>query len=118
MLANDRQSIMENPLSSPEQKEAQLEEVAKSVLHYNSLFDEEAYEELRKSGQRHLSYRAMKAALLIHLYQDEPILQLPFSLLDTLVDVDERLTQWRHRHSLMVSETCSCVSVFVCAYLC
>ena len=44
----------------------------------------------------------VQAALLITLYQDEPILQLPAEMLRLLVDVDEMLTLWRHRHALMV----------------
>ena len=42
------------------------------------------------------------AALLINLYRDEPVVQLPFRLLATLMDVDEALTNWRLRHVLMV----------------
>ena len=44
----------------------------------------------------------MQAALLITLYRDQPVLQLPFRLLTALMDVDEPLTLWRYRHALMV----------------
>ena len=44
----------------------------------------------------------LQAALLITLYGDEPMLSSPASLLGLLVDVDEALTLWRHRHALMV----------------
>ena len=44
----------------------------------------------------------MKAALLITLYQDEPILGHAFRMLQELQDVDEHITRWRHGHSLMV----------------
>jgi tryptophan 2,3-dioxygenase len=40
--------------------------------------------------------------LFINLYRDEPVAQLPFRLLATLMDVDEALTNWRYRHALMV----------------
>ena len=47
--------------------------------------------------------RALRAALFILLYRDEPALQLPFRLLSLLMDVDEDLAQWRYAHALMVS---------------
>ena len=40
--------------------------------------------------------------MFINLYRDEPVAQLPFRLLATLMDVDEALTNWRYRHALMV----------------
>ena len=43
-----------------------------------------------------------KAALLVNLYQDEPILNQAFRFLQKLMDIDELMTQWRHRHALMV----------------
>lgn len=49
-----------------------------------------------------LSLQAMQAALLIMLYQDEPILQTPNKLLMLLFDIDQHLTQWRYRHASMV----------------
>lgn len=47
--------------------------------------------------------RALRAALFILLYRDEPALQLPFRLLSLLMDIDEDLAQWRYAHALMVS---------------
>lgn len=40
--------------------------------------------------------------MLITLYGGEPVLSSPAALLSLLVDVDEALTLWRHRHALMV----------------
>ncbi len=62
-----------------------------------SLFDESVYATLVARGDRQLSYRAMQAALLITLYQSEPVLHLPFRLLSCLQDIDEMLTSWRYR---------------------
>ena len=38
----------------------------------------------------------MQAALLINLYQDEPILHHACRFLRALQDIDELMTQWRH----------------------
>jgi tryptophan 2,3-dioxygenase len=49
-----------------------------------------------------MSHKAFTAALLINLYRDEPILHLPYRLLQVLVDIDENFSTWRYRHALMV----------------
>jgi tryptophan 2,3-dioxygenase len=51
---------------------------------------------------RTLSPKACKAALFIMLYRGYPILQLPFQLLNNLLEIDEQLSTWRHRHMNMV----------------
>ena len=66
------------------------------------LYDAGAWEALVEAGSRRFSRRAFMAALLINLYRDEPILQLPFRLLTSLSDIDEGFITWRQRHGLMV----------------
>lgn len=36
------------------------------------------------------------------LYRGYPILQLPFQLLNNLLEIDEQLSTWRYRHMNMV----------------
>jgi tryptophan 2,3-dioxygenase len=38
-------------------------------------------------------------------YAEHPQLQVPYMLLQRLVDVDGLLAQWRHRHALVVQRT-------------
>lgn len=52
--------------------------------------------------QRSLSPKACRAALFIMMYRGYPILQLPFQLLNNLLDIDEQLSTWRYRHMNMV----------------
>ena len=49
-----------------------------------------------------LSAAANRAALFIMLYRGYPILQLPFQLLNGLLEIDEQLSSWRYRHMNMV----------------
>jgi tryptophan 2,3-dioxygenase len=49
-----------------------------------------------------LSAKANRAALFIMLYRGYPLLQLPFQLLNGLLEIDEQLSTWRHRHINMV----------------
>ncbi|MDQ3052088.1 MAG: tryptophan 2,3-dioxygenase [Bacteroidota bacterium] len=51
---------------------------------------------------RRFSTRANRAALFISLYRDYPLLQLPFQLLNLLLDLDELMSSWRSRHVNMV----------------
>jgi tryptophan 2,3-dioxygenase len=55
-----------------------------------------------EGGERQLSPRACRAALFIMLYRGYPMLQLPFQLLNGLLEIDEQLSTWRYRHMSMV----------------
>ncbi len=54
---------------------------------------------------RQLSPKACRAALFIMLYRGYPMLQLPFQLLNNLLEIDEQLSTWRYRHMNMVHRT-------------
>ena len=51
---------------------------------------------------RSLSPQASRSALFIMLYRGYPLLQLPFQLLNALLEIDEQLSSWRYRHMNMV----------------
>jgi tryptophan 2,3-dioxygenase len=55
-----------------------------------------------KSGSGDFSAKALRAALFIMLYRDEPLFRLPFALLNTLIEIDEQLGNFRYRHLQMV----------------
>lgn len=65
-----------------------------------------AFDELliRDSGnaEKTLSAAASRAALFIMLYRGYPMLQLPFQVLNALLEIDEQLSSWRYRHMNMV----------------
>jgi len=52
--------------------------------------------------ERSLSSVASRAALFILLYRGYSMLQLPFQLLNSLLEIDEQLSSWRYRHMNMV----------------
>ena len=54
------------------------------------------------SSERRLSPAACRSALFIMLYRGYPMLELPFQLLDTLIEIDNQLGLWRYRHINMV----------------
>ena len=54
------------------------------------------------SNLKPFSPAASRAALFIMLYRGYPLLQQPFQLLNCLLEIDEQLSSWRHRHMNMV----------------
>ena len=78
--------------------------------YMNSLAEAEknnmdAFEEVlfhHKETHYTLSAKANRAALFIMLYRGYPLLQLPFQVLNNLLEIDEQLSTWRHRHMNMV----------------
>jgi len=53
-------------------------------------------------GAGDFSPTALRAALFIMLYRDEPLFRLPFALLNSLIEIDEQLGNFRYRHLQMV----------------
>ncbi|XP_070586758.1 tryptophan 2,3-dioxygenase [Erythrolamprus reginae] len=85
-----------------EEKEDQMAELQKQKEVLMSLFDEKLHEHLLSKGDRRLSYKAMKGALMIYFYREEPRFQVPFQLLTSLMDIDVLMTKWRYNHVCMV----------------
>jgi tryptophan 2,3-dioxygenase len=49
-----------------------------------------------------LSPAAMKAGLFIMLYRDFPVFQTSYQILDALIEIDHMMSNWRHKHFVMV----------------
>ncbi|MGQ0737828.1 MAG: tryptophan 2,3-dioxygenase [Bacteroidota bacterium] len=75
-----------------------LADVEKSNLTaFGQIFDDAT-----SDNDRSLSPAACRAALFIMLYRGYPLIQLPFQLLNCLLEIDEQLSSWRYRHMNMV----------------
>jgi len=83
-----------------------LESLADSEKPNLDLFDKIFFGPPSPEGpfaeDRSLSPAACRAALFIMLYRGYPILQLPFQVLNQLLEIDEQLSTWRYRHMSMV----------------
>lgn len=102
MLDREKAAIEETDVLSDNFKEMRLKALGDTDTYFENIFDQSKHEALMAEGKLHLSYKATLAALFINLYRDEPILQMAYKLLQTLVDIDERFTTWRYRHAQMV----------------
>ena len=102
MLERDRRIIEVGAQLDDDDRAKQLEGLEQTRDKFSLVFDQEAHARFVAAGEWRLSFDATLAALLILLYRDRPILQQPFRLLTTLVQIDEMFTAWRQRHALMV----------------
>ena len=101
MLAKDSLIIENNPQTSEIEKKIQRDNLETTRRTFQSLFDEKIHDELVSNGHRRLDRKAILSALFIFLYRYEPMMHLPFKVLNALIDIDENFTSWRHRHSMM-----------------
>lgn len=102
MLVQEKSIIDENAATlSEKQRSYQLANLESTRETFDGLFDEKVHKQLINKGQRLLGQKAILNALFILLYRDEPILQIPYRFLQTIMDIDEGFTTWRYRHALM-----------------
>lgn len=97
MFEEDKRIIMFG-LPEGEERTKELQKLEDNKRSLIEMFDETAFNQ-GKRGR--LSFRATQAALLIFVYQEEPVLQIPFRFLQALIDIDENMTSWRYRHALV-----------------
>ena len=94
---NDYTHIYKNGLTQRE---------ANKIIDFNYVFFNKMPEEspggnfvqLRSS----FSAAALRAALFIMLYRDFPVFQTSYQILDTLIEIDHLMSNWRHKHLIMV----------------
>src|SRR5918993_4295357 len=81
-------------------KKAYSNSLAEKEKENINAFDEVFFQ--KRETHYTLSAKANRAALFIMLYRGYPLLQTPFQLLNNLLEIDEQLSTWRHRHMNMV----------------
>ncbi|XP_042563946.1 tryptophan 2,3-dioxygenase A isoform X2 [Clupea harengus] len=95
-LKMEKEKLERKPES--EDKDEHMAEFHKQRDVLTSLFDEKRHDHLVSKGERRLSYKALKGALMIYFYREEPRFQVPFQLLTSLMDIDTLMTKWRYNH--------------------
>ncbi len=102
MLERETESIRNSTILLEETKKLRLQMLGNTNTYFDSVLDPEKHREYQQKGMLKFSYKATIAALFIHLYRDEPILQLPYQLLAKIKHMEELFTAWRYRHAQMV----------------
>ena len=101
MLQRDRDIVNENSHLGLEDKQRNFQIIDDIRNSFETIFDRKKFEAAKGQGQWNFSFNAVHSALFIQVYRDQPILQQPFQLLTSLINLDELLTNWRYRHSLL-----------------
>lgn len=102
MIEKEQTAISGSPYLSPKMKAMRLKMLGDSNSYFKHVLSEEEHNRLIEKGECRLSYQATIAALLINLYREKPILNIPYNILMELMNIDELLTTWRYRHAQMV----------------
>lgn len=102
MLDQDFQIISTNPTLDERTRGMELKNLEMTRETFATLLDAELFNKWQKEGKVRLSQKAMLSAVFIFLYRDYPALQMPFKILNSLIEVDENFTTWRYRHAMMV----------------
>ncbi|TNE57505.1 MAG: tryptophan 2,3-dioxygenase [Alphaproteobacteria bacterium] len=97
MFENERAIVQSNDSLTEDDKNRQCAAFDASEASLTQILGDQVAE----SGWR-FSDKALRSALFINLYRDEPAAHLPFQLLSLLMDIDELMAAWRHRHALLV----------------
>lgn len=87
---------------SHDEKQVRRQLIESSRSQVLNLLDPQMHEKMAAEGHIRLSWKALVAALLISVYREQPILHLPWRLMNLLVEIDDRLATWRFRHAQMV----------------
>lgn len=102
MLQDDETTVRSIDAMPEQERTLQLNEIERTRAKFSALLNGEQYAELQQQGSFRLSQKAMLSALFISLYQEEPVFNLPFQVLQCLTEIDENLTIWRYKHAMMV----------------
>jgi tryptophan 2,3-dioxygenase len=103
-LKNDMETIQNHQFLNAEQKLQQIALLNKQLDSFKQLFDPIAYQVLLKKNEITLSQNALLCALFILLHRNEPLLQIPFKVIQSFIEFDTSLTSWRHAHSLLAQK--------------
>lgn len=98
MIRNDRKAAMANLSLGKTARQMELNKIDNTQKQFDILFGNGGKDKM----PWRLTPKAIQAALFIALYRDQPVLQVPFKILNGLMDIDETMTLWRYRHALMV----------------
>lgn len=102
MVSNEATAIKSSEYLSDAEKEMRLKMMGNTDTFFKSILDPNVHSQYIQEGKQRLSYKATLASLMISLYNEEPLLQLPYRFLLSIIDIDELLTTWRYRHAQMV----------------
>jgi len=98
----EEQSKLDADVSDPELKESLHRAYLKNKENFETILVEEKYEAKLAKGDRTLSWKALKGALMIYYYRDELLFHEPYQMMSLLMDIDSLMIKWRSNHVMLV----------------
>jgi len=101
-------TLLDHEQRSAEQEEegpirdALLHNMLKRKEQFDSIFDDKMHDALVRRGERRFTHKALRGAILITFYRDEPRFNQPHQFLSALMDIDALITKWRYNHVMLV----------------
>jgi len=100
---HDRKAILQyRTRMSPADEKKKLDELEKKREAHLRLFSEEEHSKLLTTKIRKLSFKATMGVVFVQSFRHQPAIAPLYCLITRLVEIDELVGQWRHRHSAMV----------------
>ena len=103
-LQLDIDTITNHQYLNADQKNMQIGMLHKQLESFKQLFDEDCYRQLLETNQVSFSQNGLLCALFILLHRQEPLLQIPFKIIQSFIEFDTSLTSWRHAHVLLAQK--------------
>lgn len=100
----DMDTIQNHQYLSNDQKKQQISLLKNQVENIKQLFNPQKYQEMLDTAQVSFSQKGLLCALFILLHRQEPLLHIPFKIIQSFIQFDSSLTTWRHAHALMAQK--------------
>ncbi len=101
-LDSEMKTIQNHPLLTPEKMQEESKRLEMFRKNLECLFDDKLYDQEMVEGKKRLSRKAFLSALFVRLYRHFAILQMPYQILDLLIDINEHHVRWKQRHLLII----------------
>jgi tryptophan 2,3-dioxygenase len=101
-IAREVDMIRNHPMIEKEKADLEVIKMEGFKKSLQSIFDEKIYKTEMAEGKKKLSRKAFLSALFIRLYRHFAILQMPYQILDLLIDINEHHVMWKQRHILII----------------
>uniref|UniRef100_A0A0C9QUM1 AGAP002721_0 protein n=1 Tax=Fopius arisanus TaxID=64838 RepID=A0A0C9QUM1_9HYME len=93
-MLSDQEQIAQGQLKEPVRKYMSASVAGKRGI-FETVFNESLHNALVARGERRFCHAALKGAIMITLYRDEPRFSQPHQILTALMDIDSLITKWR-----------------------
>jgi tryptophan 2,3-dioxygenase len=97
-ISREMDMIRNHPMIEKEKSDIEITKMEGFKKSLQSIFDEKVYKSEVAEGKKKFSRKAFLSALFIRLYRHYAILQMPYQILDLLIDINENHVTWKQRH--------------------